>query len=59
MEQAKKIAPTHPHPMAPDSPPGNYISDLLAKVLDSGKDVAQDVASKIQKRVRKGLRAGN
>lgn len=55
MEQAKKAAPTHPHPMAPDSPPGNHISDLLAKVLDSGKDIAHNVSAEIQKRVRRGI----
>lgn len=44
MEEAKKKAPTHPHPMAPDSPPGNVVSDALAKILDSGKDLVRGTA---------------
>jgi hemerythrin superfamily protein len=35
LEQAKGVAPTHPHPMAPDTPPGNVISEALAAILDS------------------------
>ncbi len=37
----KEIAPNHPHPMAPDSPPGNAIAGLLTKILDIGKDAAR------------------
>ncbi|MBK7864757.1 MAG: hemerythrin domain-containing protein [Archangiaceae bacterium] len=50
MKQAKGSAPTRPHPMAPDSPPGNIISGALAKVLDTGKDLARD-AMRSAKRV--------
>ena len=41
MNEAKRAAPTHPHPMAPDTPPGNVVAGALAKILDSGKDLAQ------------------
>ena len=51
MEAAKKMAPTHPHPMAPDSPPGNVVSDVLAKVLDSGKDLVRDAARSARRAV--------
>ncbi len=44
MEAAKKVAPTHPHPMAPDTPPGNVVSEVLAKILDSGKDLVRGTA---------------
>ena len=44
MERAKKFAPTHPHPMAPDTPPGNVVSDVLAKILDTGRDVVRGTA---------------
>jgi hemerythrin superfamily protein len=44
IKQAKRAAPTHPHPMAPDTPPGNFISDALAKVLDTGKDLMRGAA---------------
>jgi hemerythrin superfamily protein len=43
LEQAKLIAPTHPHPMSPDTPPGNVISDALAKIIDMGRDAAREV----------------
>ncbi|MGQ0508763.1 MAG: hemerythrin domain-containing protein [Myxococcaceae bacterium] len=55
MEQAKKVAPTHPHPMAPDTPPGNVIAGALASVLDSGRDFARTLklsAAKAAKTVR-------
>jgi hemerythrin superfamily protein len=43
LEQAKLIAPTHPHPMSPDTPPGNVIAGTLAKILDMGRDAAIEV----------------
>ena len=33
-ETAKRAAPTHPHPHAPDSPPGNVILGPIAAVFD-------------------------
>lgn len=51
MEAAKRMAPTHPHPMAPDSPPGNIVSGALAKVLDSGKDLVRDTARSARRAV--------
>lgn len=51
MEAAKKMAPTHPHPMSADSPPGNVVSDVLAKVLDSGKDLVRDSARSARRAV--------
>lgn len=41
MKQAKGKAPTRPHPMAPDEPPGNIISTALAKILDAGRDMVR------------------
>ncbi|MET0404332.1 MAG: hemerythrin domain-containing protein [Cystobacter sp.] len=43
LEQAKLLAPTHPHPMSPDTPPGNVIAGALAKILDMGRDAAIEV----------------
>ena len=51
MEAAKKLAPTHPHPMAPDTPPGNIVSDALAKILDSGKDLVRGTARSARRAV--------
>ncbi|ATB31502.1 hemerythrin domain-containing protein [Melittangium boletus] len=41
LEQAKKTVPTHPHPKSPDSPPGNLVAGVLAKILDAGRDAAR------------------
>lgn len=42
----KEAAPDHPHPMAPDTPPGNMVSAVLAKVLDLGKDLARNLTNR-------------
>jgi hemerythrin superfamily protein len=39
MEQAKKVAPTRPHPGAPDEPPGNLLASPGAAVVDRLRDV--------------------
>lgn len=38
MEKAKSLAPTHPHPHAPDRPPGNVIASVPAALLDKVRD---------------------
>jgi hemerythrin-like domain-containing protein len=38
LETAKKLAPTHPHPKAPDTPPGNVIAGAAAAVMDKVRD---------------------
>jgi len=38
MQEAKKTAPTRPHPGSLDTPPGNLIVGPLAAVIDAGKD---------------------
>lgn len=38
-EKAKKASPTHPHPHAPDSPPGNVVLGPIAAVFDKARDV--------------------
>ena len=37
-EKAKKAAPSHPHPHAPDSPPGNAVLGPIAAVFDKVRD---------------------
>jgi hemerythrin superfamily protein len=44
LENAKKLAPTHPHPRAPDTPPANVVAGLGAGMLDKAKDFVQGVA---------------
>ena len=35
---AKKMAPTHPHPKAPSSPPGNVVAGAAAGLMDKARD---------------------
>lgn len=37
-EKAKDSAPTHPHPHAPDTPPGNKLLGPIAAILDRARD---------------------
>ncbi|SRR5579871_86354 len=39
-EKAKGAAPTHPHPHAPDGPPGNKILGPIAAMVDKARDAA-------------------
>ena len=41
MRRMKTAAPTHPHPLAPDVPPGNVLAAMLAKMSDAGKDIVR------------------
>ena len=50
MEKAKKIAPTRPHPRAPDSPPGNLAAGAMAAVMDRGREMVRGAAQKMMKR---------
>lgn len=39
MRLMKAAVPNHPHPLAPDEPPGNLVAAILSKMSDSGKDL--------------------
>ena len=41
MDNAKKAAPTRPHPRAPDTPPGNLVAGAGAAVLDKARDAVK------------------
>jgi hemerythrin superfamily protein len=43
MVQAKKLAPTHPHPRSPDTPPGNLATGPLAGMVDRVGDTISGV----------------
>ena len=45
MQKAKKIAPTRPHPRAPDEPPGNLLAGGMAAVMDKGRDMIKGLAN--------------
>src|SRR3954468_19210128 len=52
MEQAKKMAPTHPHPRAPDTPPGNLVAGAAAGAVDKAEDTGKKTVRKILGRTR-------
>jgi hemerythrin superfamily protein len=41
LETARRVAPTRPHPTAPDSPPGIFVAGAIAGVLDRARDAAR------------------
>lgn len=43
-EKAKAAAPTHPHPMAPDTPPGNMALGPVAALVDKVRDAIHKAA---------------
>lgn len=42
-DKAKKTAPTHPHPHAPDTPPGNVVLGPVAALVDRMRDAVRGV----------------
>jgi len=47
LEKAKRVAPTHPHPRAPDTPPGNILGGLGMAALDRARDAGKRVTRKL------------
>jgi hemerythrin superfamily protein len=56
IQAAKKIAPTRPHPRAPDQPPANIIAGGVASVMDKGRDAVKGLMSRRDARSRAGGR---
>jgi hemerythrin superfamily protein len=58
----KQGAPTHPHPGAPDTPPGVLVAGLVGKLSDTTKDLFRRLTSLDKtngyRRVRDRLKAG-
>jgi hemerythrin superfamily protein len=44
-QKAKAAAPTHPHPNAPDTPPGNIAAGSVAALVDRARDAIHKLAS--------------
>ena len=42
-EKAKAAAPTHPHPKAPDTPPGNKVIGPVAALFDKTRDALKGI----------------
>ena len=53
LEAAKKVAPTRPHPRAPDTPPGNIVAGGGASILDRARDLLGGAVDKGKKRLAK------
>jgi hemerythrin superfamily protein len=45
MRIMKAAAPNHPHPAAPDEPPGNLVAAMVAKMGDAGKDLIRKITA--------------
>lgn len=56
LETAKKLAPTRPHPRAPDQPPMSVVADVLSGVVDRGRDMVRDVVREGKARTRRRKR---
>jgi len=50
MEKAKTLAPTRPHPRAPDQPPGNLVAGTMSAVMDRAKDMVRSGVDRLSKR---------
>lgn len=46
LEQAKKVAPTKPHPHAPDTPPANF-ANLAVAIVDRARTAGEDAVRRI------------
>ncbi|GHG78314.1 hemerythrin domain-containing protein [Comamonas sp. JC664] len=59
LEMSRKAAPTRPHPMAPDTPPGNLVAGAVSAVMDMGRDAlraARRKATKVRSVAARGPR---
>ena len=56
---AKKVAPTRPHPRAPDTPPGNVVAGIPAAMLDKAKDYVRGMAKRAQTTKNRAKRAAS
>lgn len=58
MEDAKAVAPTRPHPRAPDTPPGNFVAGALSAILDRGMDLVGELRAPRELAAKAARRAG-
>src|SRR5205814_4075693 len=52
LEAAKKVAPTHPHPRAPDTPPANIVAGAAAGAPDNAQDTGKRTVRNVLARAR-------
>ncbi|MEO6652231.1 MAG: hemerythrin domain-containing protein [Ilumatobacteraceae bacterium] len=48
LNAARSSAPTRPHPIAPDTPPGNLVSNVVAAPLDAAADLTARAAKAVR-----------
>lgn len=48
LDKARGVAPTRPHPAAPDTPPGNLLANATAAIADRARDAARDGAEMLR-----------
>jgi hemerythrin superfamily protein len=46
LANAKKVAPTHPHPKAPDEPPFNAIASVVSGLVDRARDTGREAVQR-------------
>jgi hemerythrin superfamily protein len=51
LEDAKRRAPTHPHPKAPDEPPGNIVASGVAALVDRVRDAGNEKVTTARRRL--------
>lgn len=56
LEAARNVAPTRPHPKAPDTPPANLVVAPVSAVADKVADTASDVTEAVTDKGKRGLR---
>jgi hemerythrin-like domain-containing protein len=52
LTQARTLAPSRPHPHAPDEPPANLAANIVAVPIDAAVSAAEAVADKVREIVR-------
>jgi hemerythrin-like domain-containing protein len=48
LRDAKRRAPTHPHPRSPDEPPGNLLVGSAVAVIDKARDVGKRTVDRVR-----------
>ena len=51
LRDAKRRAPTHPHPRSPDEPPGNLLVGGAVAVMDKARDVGKRTVDRVREEI--------
>jgi hemerythrin superfamily protein len=57
MAEAKKTAPTRPHPRSPDTPPGNLVAGAVAGLADQARKAGKQAVGRAARATRSTRRA--